>query len=125
MKTRLGFVSNSSSSSFTFGLPQDVDLYKLSIPIVDVFHMDNIKIFRTIDEFMEYLGDDVDDDPDTLEFYKKEISSLKSGKCIVKIESPRDGCGDIYSNLLDTASDGTLTITDGKNKYKIAHYEEE
>lgn len=98
MKTRHGFVSNSSSSSFIVGVKNGET--KITIPIEVDLSKYHSKIIKTKDElddyFIDYYGyktlkELLENDNCVLELYNKSLDILNKGETVIAGDFASDG----------------------------------
>ena len=99
MKSREGFVSNSSSTSFTISFEENAEhlayLKKVKKFLDDVFAVDgDFRTFTTFEEYYNFVGDYEEVELDELEEDERDdylnadiVELLKKGKTVIRCEA--------------------------------------
>lgn len=110
MKTRIGFVSNSSSSSYILAIDdKDIDPNNFKVTVNISKMADSIKVFRTLDDLIQYHKDEYDEDEDEISEDNLIAQALKKGKTVLMVNfSDRNE----EINLYDVEKDNNFEIVD-------------
>lgn len=110
MKTRAGFVSNSSSSSFVISVPKNVKPSATIRINLEDFIDETIKTKEELEQYMpDQYGDAWREDDYSKKLYAKMLKQIKAGD-VVYTRSASNGGGDAIGEYL--ANEGIAGLKD-------------